>query len=179
MSTAAQLRPALIHPIEPRLPLPSTLPEFELLLTCCAQPHNRGWDDRMERVLALSFDWRRFIALAEHHRVIPLVYRRLAPYSDHLPVPDFAALRSIYEENALKTLRFTGELVRILKHLESEGIRAMPYKGPALAQILYGDVTARQFSDLDFLVRPEDAAKAAEILQDFLDDPQKRATQDG
>jgi hypothetical protein len=164
MPTAAQLRPALSKPVEPRLPLPGTTPEFELLLACCALPHNGGWDDRMENILALPCDWKRFIALAEHHRIVPLVYRCLAHYSNRLPVRDFTLLRSIYEENALRALWFTGELVRILKHLESKGIRAMPYKGPALAQALYRDVTARQFSDLDILVCPEDLRNAKAAL---------------
>jgi len=121
----------------------------------------------MERILTVPCDWTRFIALAEHHRVVPLVYRRLTSYADQLPGGDVTVLRSIYEENALRALQFTGELVRILKHLEAEGIRAIAYKGPALAQVLYGGVTARQFSDLDILVRPEDVRNAKAALAEL------------
>ena len=135
--------------------------EFELLLACCAQPLNHG---RIEAVLHGQFDWQRFLSLAEHHSVIPRVYRSLVSYSDELPVQDFSLLSARYEENARSALWFTRELIRILKHLEDQGILAMPYKGPALAQILYGDVTARQFSDLDILVRPEDVPKAKGVL---------------
>lgn len=158
MPVAAELRPVLSHPVEDRFPGGTS--EFEFLLACCAHGSNGSG---MKQFFPWRGDWRRFITLAEQHRVIPQVYRSLAPYSERLKRHYFAVLRSKYEENARQALWFTGELVRILKHLEVHGIRAMPYKGPALAQTLHGDVTARQFGDLDVLVCPEDvrAAKVA------------------
>jgi hypothetical protein len=159
MSAVAELRPVLNHPVEAR---PGRTPEFELLLACCAQSFNGSWV--AQAVSTCDYDWKRFISLAEHHRVVPQVYRCLAPYSAQLPDRHFAALRSINEDNVRKALWFTGELVRILKHLEARGIRAMPYKGPALAQTLYGDVTAREFSDLDMLVCPEDVRNVKAVL---------------
>jgi hypothetical protein len=158
MPAAAELRSALSHPVEASLP--GWTSEFELLLACCGQAANGGGTNRIEQFLGRRCNWKRFITLAEHHRVFPQAYRALAPYSEQLPRKDFAVLRSNYEKNARQALWFTGELVRILKHLEGHGIRAIPYKGPALAQTLYGDVTARQFSDLDILVCPEDVCAA-------------------
>jgi Uncharacterised nucleotidyltransferase len=155
MSAAANLRPLLNQAVDDQVSNSNL--EFAFLLACCAQPLE---GDRVEEFLRSWPDWETFIRLAEHHRVIPQVYSSLAPYSEQLPVRDFAALRSKYQENARNALWFAGELVRILKHLECHGIIAMPFKGPALAQTLYGDVTARQFSDLDILLRPEDISKA-------------------
>lgn len=57
----------------------------------------------------------------------------------------------------------TRELLRILDALKDAGIRAVPLKGPVLAEQLYGDVALRQFSDLDILVAQEDLEKAIEI----------------
>jgi Uncharacterised nucleotidyltransferase len=139
-------------------------PEFELLLDCCAQRFREGLRKQTQNVAPQRYDWKRFISLAEYHGVIPLVYGSLAPESARLPLQDFALLRSKYEENVRKALWFTSELVRILEHLEAHGIKAIPYKGPPLAQILYGDVTARQFSDLDILVCPEDLGAAKDAL---------------
>jgi hypothetical protein len=160
MSAAAHLRP----PRNPSADHQVSSGEFEFLLTCCVQPLNRG---RLEQSFCGNYDWQAFMSLAEHHGVIPQVYRSLAPYSDQLPARDFAALRSRYQDNARSALWFTNELLRVLKHLECRGIAAIPLKGPVLAQTLYGEVTARQFGDLDILVRPEDVLKAKSALFDL------------
>jgi hypothetical protein len=47
---------------------------------------------------------------------------------------------------------------------ESNGIPAIPYKGPALAGSVYGDLALRQFSDLDILVQKQDVLKARDLL---------------
>jgi hypothetical protein len=81
-----------------------------------------------------------------------------------LPAQALDALHSRYEDNARKTLWFTTELIRIVSHLESAGIKALPYKGPILAHSLYGEVTERQFCDLDVLIRVADVPKAKATL---------------
>jgi len=159
MAAAANFRLLLNHSSNHAPPARNL--EFELLLACCAHALD---GDRLEKCVRQRPDWEIFIGLAEHHRVIPQVYQSLAPYSDRLPVRDFSKIRSRYQANARNALWFTGELLRILKHLEDQGIAALPYKGPALAQTLYADVTARQFSDLDILVRPEEVPKAKQAL---------------
>ena len=46
----------------------------------------------------------------------------------------------------------TSELIKIMKLLEENDIKAIAFKGPTLAQLAYGDVTLRQYVDLDLLV---------------------------
>jgi hypothetical protein len=157
MPAAAELRP-VASPVEAQSL--GWTSEFEFLLACCALLSDGSGKNRIEQFLVRQCDWKRFVALAEQHRVIPRVYRSLTPNSEQLPGQDFAGLRLKYEENARQALWFVGELARILRRLEAHGIKAMPYKGPVLAQTLYGDVTARQFSDLDILVCPEDVQPA-------------------
>jgi hypothetical protein len=161
MAAAAELRPLQERPAEARgLNLAS---EFDLLLACCCQSAQTR-QARIQQLIARQHDWNNFLSLAERHRVIPHAYRSLTPHADQLPARDFAQLRLKYEENARSALWLTGELVRVLRHLAACGIQAMPYKGPVLAQTLYGAVTARQFSDLDILVRPEEVTAATAAL---------------
>jgi len=159
MAAATNFRPLLNHSSN-HAPTARNV-EFQLLLACCAHTLD---GERLDEWVRQRPDWEIFIGLAEHHRVIPQVYQSLAPYSDRLPVRDLSETRSRYQGNARSALWFTAELVRILKHLESQGIAALPYKGPVLAQTLYADVTARQFSDLDILVRPDEVHKAKQAL---------------
>lgn len=131
-------------------------PEFEFLIACC----------RGQRIAVDEDDlnWEKFLGLAERHRVVPQVYAQLAKCLGQIPEACATKLHRAYQENARKALWFTNELLGILKHLADNGIRAVPYKGPALAQLLYGDVTARQFSDLDILVDPQDVVSARVAL---------------
>ena len=141
--------------------------EFDLLLACCADSSTDEHTERIRALLSCRLDWKRLLALVDHHRVVPQVYGELSAYSHLVPTQHLDALRSRYQNNARKTLWFTAELIRIVSHLESTGIKVLPYKGPVLAQTLYGDVTARQFGDLDILVLPTDVAKAKAALRDL------------
>ena len=63
-------------------------------------------------------------------------------------------------------LLFTGELLRLLDLFDRHGIGAMPFKGPVLADLLYGDIAARDYCDLDILVDKRDIGKAIAALLD-------------
>ena len=58
------------------------------------------------------------------------------------------------------------ELVSILGFLDSEGIPAVPFKGPTLAVKLYGDLSLRGFGDLDIIIGERDALRARHLLID-------------
>jgi hypothetical protein len=64
----------------------------------------------------------------------------------------------------LRNLFLTGELLRVLNALEAREIPAIPYKGPALAASVYGNLALREFHDLDILVHRHDVPKAKEVL---------------
>ncbi|HXY04485.1 MAG TPA: nucleotidyltransferase family protein [Terriglobales bacterium] len=164
MSAATELRRSPDHPAETSVAAIS--PEFELLLACCALPQAQR-EGQLVYLTARKCDFPSFVSLAQQQRVIPQAYQALALHSGLLRAQDLAQLRSAYQKNARTTLWLTAELVRILRHLETHGIKAMPYKGPALAQVLYGDVTARQFIDLDILVSLRDVSSAKDALRKF------------
>lgn len=163
MSAAVEIRPV---PPEPANRRPAVVDNsgFDLLVACCAASSGRGQADRLRRILSRPLDWERILDLVDHHRVLPQVYGPLSAFAHLVPARQLDALRMRYQDNAHKALWFTGELVRILGHLESRGIRALPYKGPVLAEILYGEVTERQFGDLDVLVRAADVLRARAAL---------------
>jgi hypothetical protein len=76
-------------------------------------------------------------------------------------------LRQSHENNARQTLWLTRELFRILEKLNSYGVPALPYKGPVLAELLYGNVTMRQFSDLDLLIHSSDLPRLKSALAEL------------
>ncbi|SUS08337.1 conserved hypothetical protein [uncultured Defluviicoccus sp.] len=136
---------------------------LEILLSC-ARPGQ-------ERTSALSaagsdVDWDYLLRLANRHKLVPVLSdaarrRRIA----ELPQPMRTTLRQHAEGNAQRNALLADELLRVLGLLAENEIRAFPMKGPAFATALHGSLTLRQFSDLDLLVAPEDAARARAVLE--------------
>ncbi|MBD3790221.1 MAG: nucleotidyltransferase family protein, partial [Campylobacterales bacterium] len=60
-------------------------------------------------------------------------------------------LKAHYMSISRRNMLMSAELLRIMKLLEANNIEALAFKGPALAQMAYGNITMRQFGDLDVL----------------------------
>jgi hypothetical protein len=141
--------------------------EFELL---CAVAGTKISSERIEMIGQWNLsevDWARFQHLAEYHGVLPLAARNLLEYACGLVAEIQRSLRSAYEANLRRSLWFCAELARIARHFESNNLRAIPYKGPVLAQAVYGDPGLRSYSDLDFLIAPADFARAKQMLAEL------------
>jgi Uncharacterised nucleotidyltransferase len=135
--------------------------EFELLCACCEPLSDL---DRLAQTLDSPIDWDVFLRLAQHHRVLPAIHGALCGRTD-VPGSIQSALRSRFQSNAVKALRFSAELARVTRAFADSGIEVLAHKGPALGQFLYGDAAMRQFGDLDLLVRPADVARAKAVLR--------------
>lgn len=153
------------------IPGSATGPEFEWLLACC----RRSGMEILPAAATRRIDGERLLQLAEHHGVMPRVYASFSTSS--LFASDVhEALRQRFEANARRALWLTHELLRVLEYLESRGIAALTYKGPVLAQQLYGDVAQRQFSDLDLMVHPADVPRVMDAMQELGYDCETRLT---
>ena len=101
-------------------------------------------------------DWERLLELSQYHGLVPVVFRRLSVEMDTARSPGLELLRQQDTANTHRTLWLTLELLNIHRHLQARGLEVLPYKGPILADTLYGNVALRQFSDLDLLIRSDD-----------------------
>jgi hypothetical protein len=149
----------------------STVPqrenEFEFL---CALTGVELGQERVERIAnwdLSALNWSEFLRLAEHHGVLPLAARNLIEHGPDLSREIDRTLRSAYDANLRRSLWFTAELARIMQHFERRQLRAVPYKGPLLAQLAYRDVGLRSFSDLDFLISPADFDRMKQALAEI------------
>jgi putative nucleotidyltransferase-like protein len=126
--------------------------------------------EQIERIADWDFtavDWQEFIRLAEHHGIIPLAARNLIEHARGLPEGIEATLRSSYELNLKRGLWFAAELARIVRNLDLQGVPVMPFKGPVLAQSVYGDPGLRSFADLDLMISSADFERAKHILAEI------------
>jgi len=134
-------------------------PEYQLLLAAIAVQDPDS--SRLQRALAAPVDWSLLLAYANHHQVIPLLYRRLSPGNfPYLPAATLEQLKGQYWTIALRNQRLAETLLQVIDLLAQANIPALPFKGPALAILAYGDLSMRPFLDLDFLV-PEASVQAA------------------
>ena len=141
-------------------------PEVDLLLSCTRTQITPEVSDRIRVLVQKEVDWIALIGLAMRHNVVPLLYRNLQQVCpDTVPESIFGPLRARYEAQAAQARRHTEELLRILLLFEDRGIPAVPYKGPALAQRLYGDLSLREFGDLDILILERDVPRAQELIR--------------
>ncbi len=143
--------------------------EFEFLCTLATTNPSPERRARIANWNLSSLDWPNFTSQAEHHGVFPLVASTLlkidsAATTPRLPKEIARELQSAYDNNLHRNLWFASETLRILQHFESKQLRAIPYKGPVLAQMAYSDLALRRFSDLDFLISSAHFNRAKQAL---------------
>ncbi|KST67758.1 nucleotidyltransferase domain-containing protein [Mastigocoleus testarum] len=140
-------------------------PEIELLLYAL---YPEVEDRTLEEIKVLAqkpIDWKFFLKTAYRHGVAPLLYSRINNNCpEYIPEPVLRELRSIFHANAQNNLFITGELIKILSLLQKQNITVFPYKGPVLANSIYGNVGMRRFCDLDIMVQPKDIFAVKELL---------------
>ena len=108
-----------------------------------------------------------FICLAEAHGVLGHFAAALARVpGSRIPSSFLDSLRVHQRAHLLSNLAMTAELFRILELFRRSEIECVVVKGPILSVRAYGESTARQYADLDLLLRQKDIPQAAEILVD-------------
>jgi hypothetical protein len=136
--------------------------EWRALLDC-ANPNVTLLALRQEQ--ASSLDWPKLLALANERGLLPLLTQKLSHAEPGIVPPDAQqTLKSFFREQMVFDLRMLAELYRILDRFAAQGIAVMATKGPALAHRCYGFSFARQYTDLDLVLRDVDVMRATETL---------------
>jgi hypothetical protein len=142
--------------------------EWQYLLACA-----RNWVENPNSTSAVpapkaALDWTLVVEGAMVHGLISAV-RRQFELAGSGAVDESARRRveRLFQAQRRGNLSMTAELLELLAHFAKRGIRVLPFKGPTLASLLYGDVSARKFSDLDLLVFEADAGPALALLREL------------
>jgi hypothetical protein len=135
--------------------------EWTALLQC-ASPHA---DLSVLSALFHEVSWPALVTLAEAHGVISLLASAVPQFEENSAPPDFAnKIRQLHRAQVLSALQMTAEVFRLVDKFRGGGLDTVLVKGPALALRAYGDTGARQYGDLDFLVRQKDILRATELM---------------
>jgi len=150
------------------MPLPAnqvTCPEKRLLVCCARTRTTSAIAEEIGALLSQPLDWEYLLSEAYENSVTPLFDRALSSAdATQIPVVPLARLKNVSRANTVRCLFLAAELNRILGLFDSAGILAIPYKGPVVAAQAYGDITLREFEDLDIILPQRDLPKAHEIM---------------
>jgi hypothetical protein len=121
---------------------------------------------RVPVLIAGGPDWQALDEAAGAHGVQSLVFSQLlGNFSEIVPAEWRGKMRQQIEETVQRNLYMTVEMLRLANIFRTEGMFAVPYKGPLLAMQAYGNLAMRQFADLDFAIRQIDVPRASALLE--------------
>jgi hypothetical protein len=121
-----------------------------------------------EEVRALAsrpLDWDLLLAAAADNSVTALLARHLPACAKGALSPgQLAQLHEAARVVAVRSLILVAELIKIMDAFAAAGVCSIPYKGPVIAVQAYGDVTLREFEDLDIILLQRDMPEANEVM---------------
>ncbi len=134
---------------------------ISLILECCKITQDIT---KIKELIPSINNWDDFIDISYAHGVFPLVYHTLKLHVDTMPEKVLSTMKSHNIDIVKQNMLMTAELIKVMKLLEDNGIEAMPFKGPLLAQSIYGSIADRLYSDLDILINQNDIEKCYLLL---------------
>jgi hypothetical protein len=143
----------------------TTRPENELLVCAARRSVNDDLAARMTALVEGELDWSYLRDKATQHGMMPLLYRHLnliCPQS--VPAEILNSMKKEFIANSQSCLHLFGELRKLLRLLDQNGITAVAFKGPILSAAVYGAIAFRQAGDLDILIEPSAFTRANEVL---------------
>ncbi len=113
-----------------------------------------------------EIDWNYIFQTADIHRVVPLLYKNLKSiYSHSIPAEALEKFQNRYNEIARHNFARTTQLIKLVEQFQKNNLSVIAYKGMALAEFAYNDVTLRQFTDIDLFVKKKDFFEVKKTLE--------------
>lgn len=140
-------------------------PELKLVALCCSWPPTASSDVRIATLASRISNWEQFEALVRHHRVRPLVHAAIHRTGIDVPKRVADILKQAAYAEIERSLRQASECIRLQYEFAHESIPMLVIKGAPLAALAYNSVAMKESRDIDILVDPEDAVRAASILR--------------
>ncbi|WP_424767312.1 nucleotidyltransferase domain-containing protein [Paenibacillus sp. sgz302251] len=138
--------------------------ELTLLLSLMSTKNGEGLPSNNSEYVK-DMDWSLFLKLARHHRIYPVLYRKLQEIDESwIPQNIIQSLHHDYQKNTFQMLKFSAEMEHLCTLFSKSNIRSLVLKGPVLGSDLYGDISLRTSGDLDILIPIQDLDVVEELL---------------
>lgn len=141
------------------------IPNEVLFILELIKERKASFSQEEQLALCKEVNWKLFLEYSLYHRLFPTLYSKIRKIDD-LIVPSFVKeqLDHYYKWNTFQMLKLSGEMEYVSRILSEKGIKTLFLKGPVVAQELYGDISLRTSSDLDFLVPIQYLDQAEDLL---------------
>ena len=150
--------------------------EIKFLIACCQTDPSKDDINFIQNNLS-TIDHQLLTNMASRHGVLPLVYKTIKKiiennsYLSSLSTERLTLhsallneLKAHYKSIAKRNMLMSAELIHIMKLSKENNIEALAFKGPTLSQTAYGDITLRQFGDLDILIKRSDISPMIDLM---------------
>jgi hypothetical protein len=145
--------------------LPGFPKELRLMLDCLRGFFSATEGSEPEMLRLDGIDWKTFISLAYHHRVVPILHaQRAILRAKGCPEDVLQGLAEASMRNVLRNGAMTGELLQLSDILERNHVPMIAIKGIPQAILLYGGIQYRSPGDIDVLVSPDSMGMAHQAL---------------
>lgn len=140
-------------------------PEFDFVLLCSSVDLDEKRCALIRDAAVPTLQWELVYDISVRQRTFPLLYETINKVlPEKVPNQILDKLKSIYTENSKYNFYLSFFLTKLLRLLKENKIDAIPFKGPVLAEKVYGAIGRRFFVDLDILVSRADAQAAWNVL---------------
>jgi hypothetical protein len=141
-------------------------PELEINLCCGQALIDPGAKEKIRTLVRQGLNWPDVFAIAERHRLSPVLYEGIAGAAQDLISPEQSnELRKAAAPSTAAGMALVRELLRLHQAFQAEQIPVIPYKGPLLAWVAYGSFIRREYQDLDFAVEQKYIPEIAGLLK--------------
>jgi hypothetical protein len=120
--------------------------------------------EQLARSIVSRAEWECLLAEAQEHGCLPLLCSNLLALEGAIPAWVRDDLNQRLQEHTRKNLWLAQQLLEVTQLLAAHDIPCLSYKGLMLAQEVYGNLSLRQFCDLDILIADKDWARAKAVL---------------
>lgn len=140
--------------------------ENKLLLNCAHTKIPDAALNQVKTLIGLPLNWEVVLKSAFWYGIAPLLYHNLKGIQEgnFIPQEVMDQLKKANRKNMARNMYLYAELRRIVEVFREKDVEVMVLKGAALAEMVYGNIALRSFSDLDLLVRKEDLPYADKIM---------------
>lgn len=136
--------------------------EFELLCLVARPKPDLGG---ARKILGIGIDFERLFRLGEYHGVRPQLVESLYRMSwEAVPAATRDAFEGFARVHGARTLFVSHELCNVSEAFAKAGLQFATFKGPTLAALLHGDVSRREYVDVDIIVPRQQIDDAERLL---------------
>ena len=144
-------------------------PENRVILASIALQPSAEEMEKMNALIPEVSDWEYLASTITDRGIAPLLHVKLPQLSNTALVPEHVKwhLKQAYYKSLSRGAVLYDYFRKVNLAFSARGIEAIALKGIYLSEYLYKDIALRQFSDIDLLVRKEDAHSCLELLSEM------------